>query len=208
MTGRARLGRTLRTSLMGLERHRRAVENAVIAGQLTESTARIIYEGLFLHAVTSFESFIENLFVGLLVTGGGVAPWRTDITPRIVVRSHAIARELTWGFGHQRYATWLPYDGTVKRAKVLFRGGRPFSSLDEADERWIRRSVTIRNAIAHKSRESLRKFDCNVIGVRSIRPSERKPGAFLRGVYRTQPTETRYEVYVAELQAVATKLMA
>ena len=41
-----------------------------------------MYEALFLSAHVSAEGFLEELFLGLLVSGHGIKSGRTDIIPR------------------------------------------------------------------------------------------------------------------------------
>jgi hypothetical protein len=102
-----------------LERTRGNIDSLVSGGLLTHNAADRIYEALFLSAHVAIEGFLEELFLGLLVKGHGVQSSRSDIRPRLEVRSHRIARELITGAG-RRYVDWLPYERTVELAKLFF----------------------------------------------------------------------------------------
>jgi hypothetical protein len=167
-----------------------------------------MYEGLFVSVFTAFESFVEELFVGLLVAGGrketGV------VVPRVTVRSYSVARQLVFGLG-RRYADWLPYDQTEQRAVLFFRGGRPFANLrkDAADPSVgsvrdvLDRGVVIRNAIAHKSEHSLARFERDVLRGTPLGPRERTAAGFLRGVLAATPPETRFQSYASAVLRAA-----
>ncbi len=92
-----------------LERTRANIDTLVTADFLTSDAADRMYEALFLSAHVAIEGFIEELFLGLLVMGRGFQSSRSDIKPRVEVRSHKIARELITGAG-RRYVDWLPYE--------------------------------------------------------------------------------------------------
>jgi hypothetical protein len=182
-----------------LDRTRRSVESLVVRGELSRRAAERVYEATFLNACTLFEAFLEDSFVAKLVTGT-----RTRARPRAAVASHRVARELV--YGSRPYVDWLPYEKTESRARVFFRGGRPFSGLNADDIRLLRTCVAIRNAIAHRSRESRRRFLGTVRGL-LLPPRERTPAAFLRSQLRAAPPQTRYEDLLASLAAVARKLV-
>jgi hypothetical protein len=163
------------------------------------------YEGLFLNAHVAFEGFIEDLFIGLLVTGQGLQSSRIDILPRVTVRTHKIAREMMLGSGKQ-YIDWFPYKRTIELAEIYFRGGRPFSELNQTQKDYLSRCHIIRNAIAHKSRYSLKQFEDKVIGNAHLLPRERSPAGYLSGIFRTSPVQTRYENFAAQLLLIARHL--
>ena|SRR6185503_20310604 len=185
-----------------LDRMRRRLERLVAERHLSERLVETMYEGLFLNACTAFEGFIENLFIGLLVnkTTGKSSPRRT--VPRLTIRSHLVAHELICG-PRRPYVDWLPYDNTMNLAGLFFRGGRPFNRLSEAERDLLRRSVIVRNAIAHKSRFSLLKFETDVIGALPVTARERRPSGYLRGAMVTAPIQTRYENLVSGILLIA-----
>jgi hypothetical protein len=188
-----------------LERTRANIDTLVAGGLLTDDAADRMYEALFLSAHVAIEGFIEELFLGLLVSNRGVRSSRGDIKPRIEVRSHRIARELITGAG-RKYVDWLPYDRTVDLAKLFFRGGRPFDDLTQTQKQLLSRGHIIRNAIAHRSRYSLGQFERHVIFSTPLPPKERQPAGYLRGLFRASPAQTRFSNLLAQLLLVARDL--
>ena len=108
--------------LFALEGTRRKVESLVGPRALSRTDAEQMYEALFMNVVTALEVMLEDLFVGLLVEGKGVASGQAGVGARAVVKSHKVARELTIVPG-RKYADWLPFDRTEDRAKLFFRAG-------------------------------------------------------------------------------------
>jgi hypothetical protein len=168
---------------------------------LADRVAEQLYESLFLNAVTSFETFVEELFLALLLLGRRSGP----AVPRISVQSYKVARQLVIGPG-RKYADWLPYDETIKRANVFFRGGRPFAGVAKADRDLLGNAYLIRNVIAHRSRHSELKFRLNVLGTAPLPARERSPAGFLRGQLSAAPPVTRFENYVANMLRISTQL--
>lgn len=167
---------------------------------MSHGAADRMYEALFLSAVTSFESFLEDLFLGLLVSGAGLQS--TGVRPRMTIQSPVVAREVVIGPG-RNYADWLPYDRTRERAEVFFRGGRPFTGLTNPHLQVLERTGAIRNAIAHKSQHSVEQFNRKVLANTPIPPRERSPAGFLRGLMVGTPPLTRFENYMADLTTAA-----
>jgi hypothetical protein len=192
-----------------LEATRQNIEYLLGQGHIPLRAAEQMYEGLFLSVFTAFEGFLEELFIGLLVTDAGLYCRAADVVPRLTIRSHVVARELVIGVGRP-YVDWLPYENTEKRADLFFRGGRPFTALREkemATERSVlQRGSVLRNAIAHKSRHSLERFEREVIRDAPLTSKEGTPAGFLRGMMAAAPAETRYEAYAAGMLTVARKI--
>ena len=208
-----RPSRTLAESLArryrSLELTRQRIEKLVGDGEISLRAAEHMYEGLFLSTFTAFETFVEELFVGLLVSNAGLYSETADVVPRFTIRSHIVARDLVIGAGRQ-YVDWLPSERTEERANVFFRGGRPFTLLRDPTMANVLavlgRGTIVRNAIAHKSRYSLHRFELNVIRGTALPPRERTPAGFLRGVGAGAPVETRYETYATGILTVARSL--
>ena len=200
------LAQNLSDKYKSLETTRAKIESLVARNMLNQRDADRAYEGLFLSVNIAFENFIEDLFFGLLVTGFGVESSRSDVTPRIIVKTYKIAREVVYG-ERRKYIDWFPYQNTIKLANVFFRGGRPFSDLLETQfqtqYQTLLKSHIIRNALAHQSIHSLDKFESQVIGGQNIPNRERRPASYLRGFFRINPIQTRYENYVAQLAGIA-----
>ena len=162
-----------------------------------------IYSGLYLDAITSFERLIEDLFLGILV--GNLNSRLPRVSPRINYSSHKMARIAV--FGGKNYANWLPYSYTLNRARAFYRQrGLPFNALNNSDINIIDMVYYIRNAIAHKSHYSIKKFKEEVIGNINLNPREKKPAGFLRTMYRAFPPMTRYEYYIGEIKFMARKI--
>jgi len=62
-----------------LERTRANIDTLVAGGLLTDDAADRMYEALFLSAHVAIEGFIEELFLGLLVSNRGVRSSRVDM---------------------------------------------------------------------------------------------------------------------------------
>lgn len=164
------------------------MERLLLHGHVTRHDASLFYEGIFLRTVTTFEGLLEDLFVGLLT--GSVIPGR-NVRPRVTFKSHSVARKVV--LGGRPYVDWLPYDHTEKRAEAFFRSGLPFCNLDKNDKKELGRIILIRNAVAHQSRAAIRRFESEVIGATPLLHTERTPAGYLRSIFRTAPTQTRYE---------------
>jgi len=183
------------------ERARAKLERLLLSGHVTRHDVNLFYEGIFLRTVTSFEALMEELFVGLLT--GGITPAR-NVRPRVTFRSAAVARDVM--LGGKAYVDWLPYHHTDKRASAFFRGGQPFSNLENVEWRSLERMLTIRHAVAHQSRAARRKFEDEVIGAAPLLPGERTPAGFLRSVFRAMPPQTQYEDIAGTCALLARKL--
>jgi hypothetical protein len=100
----------------------------------------------------------------------------------------------------------MPFDLTIDRAKLFFRGGRPFADIPKPQQQLINRAQVIRHAIAHRSRYSQQRFVREVIAGAPLLPREQNPAGYLRGHASAAPPVTRYETYASSLQVVARKL--
>jgi hypothetical protein len=182
-----------------LEITRKRVELLCKQNRLNLRDAERMYEGLFLSAHVAFEGFLEDLFIGLLIDGDGYKSSRSDVGPRVIVKSFRVARDLLQGRSGKGYIDWFPYKRTIELAEIYFRGGRPFSDLDDAQKEILSKCHIIRNVIAHKSRYSLDKFNVTVLASTPLPPLERSPAGYLRGIFRVWPIQTRYENLIAQL---------
>jgi hypothetical protein len=161
-----------------------------------------VYEALFLRAVTGFEVFLEELFVGILERKIRYPIERVSLRMKAKSRD-ALMEILLQG---DMYLDWLPFDRTVDRAKLYLEEGKPFSELEDADKGTIKRVMITRNAIAHSSKHAMDKFHKVVIGGQALLRGERKPAGFLRAQVRAAPVQNRFEVFVAEMNRIASQL--
>jgi hypothetical protein len=185
-----------------VEPTRSKMEKSFDNGFVVKRDVEVLYTGLYLEAVCSFELFLEDLFIGLL-TGKLYHPSR-DVSPRVNFRSHLVARDII--LGGKKYVDWLPWSLIETRAKAYFRDGRPFTSISANDKQLVDQVCRIRNALAHKSDYSLRKLEEGVSGSIPLLVSEKTPAGFLRSKFRIAPVQTRYENYIGELVILAVHL--
>ncbi len=162
-----------------------------------------VYEGIFLKAVTSFESYIENLFLGILYNQYKL-PGKKKHT-RVTFSSRQVTRDIV--FGGQNYTDWMPFDKLKKKADIFYNEGKPFTVLNQQDKNSLAQIMSIRNAIAHKSPYSDKIFQKTVISSSIGLPEKNKtPAGFLRYVFRSQPDQTKFENYMIELVGITSKM--
>ena len=193
------------TRLRSVNATRQRVDALVQSGLMSSRVAEQMYESLFLSAFTAFEVYIEEVFLLLLVGPSTMAGPHSAAVPRISVKSFGVARDLVVGPG-RKYVDWLPYERTIERAELFFRGGRPFTEVPHVERELVNRAQVIRNAIAHRSRYSEERFEKQVIAGTALAPRERRPAGFLRGLHSASPLVTRYESYAIGLLGLAKRL--
>ena len=189
----------LRKSLARLDYTRDRMEKLYHADRIALRDLHSVYEALFIRAVTSFETFLQDQFVAIMRGKAKYKPARRVLTRMTAVSSAALRDILLQG---RAYATWLPFDNTQKRALVYLRDGKPFSDVPEVDRLTMRKITVIRNAIAHQSTYAIAEFEKVIAGI-PLRPQERKPAGFLRSTMRAAPPQNRFEFYVSELGRIA-----
>ncbi len=188
--------------LDALEVTRSKLEALLVDGRIDVDDIEHVYCGLYLEAFTSFEALLEDLFFGLLF--GDLISSKTDVKLRVSINPPEIARDIL--LVSKSYLEWMPYGvHTIPRANIFFQDGHPFTRLDDGDKSNLSHFHSIRNVISHKSVHARKKFEKEVIGSLTLTPGERKPGGFLRGVFR-RPPQTQYQVAIEELKAMAMKL--
>lgn len=178
------------------------MENLYRAREIALRDIHSVYEALFLRAVTSFEVFLEELFISILEERIKYRGKRVSLRMKATSKK-ALLEILLQG---DKYLTWLPFNNTTDRAKLYLEGGRPFSELSEGDRSIIKTITVIRNAIAHNSPHAAREFERTVIGSQALLRGEKKPAGFLRSQVRSGPSKNRFEVYMEELSNIANGL--
>lgn len=183
-------------SLQRLNFTRHRMEKLFSEGAISRNDLHSVYEALFLRAVTSFEAFLEDLFVAILV---GRAQYTRD--RRVKVLMSASSRETLRQILLQgdAYMNWLPFGHTENRAKLYLKEGRPFSELTAGDKSILKTITVIRNAIAHKSPYAISEFERTVINSLPLLPNERSPAGYLRSRITSGQAQSRFEVYMGEL---------
>ena len=197
------LAKRLTIKYKALELTRKRVDMLHTNKQIALRDKKQFYEGLYLKTHVLFETFLEDLFYGLLVENSAITT-PNSVTPRVAIKSHNIARDLVQA--GKDYMDWIPYERTMDAAKLYFRNGDPFCSLRHSEKTDIYKSHVMRNVIAHESKHSLKKFEQHLIGTTALPVSEKKPAGYLMGIYATSPPQTRYELYAAKLRNIAIKL--
>lgn len=158
-----------------------------------------VYSAIFLDAIVNFEAFLEELFFGILLNR--IRTSYPNVKAKIVVSNKNIANDLV--LRDKNYYPWLPYKDMKKIAKLLLVDGRPFTFLTSYHEDQIDKCLAIRNAIAHMSEDSKKKFKIKIqqsIGFNLVRPNPKK---FLRLQYSFSPPLNYYQKYIGELLGIA-----
>src|ERR1700735_1522715 len=112
-----------RRSLKNLNYTRKRMEELFLSGNITKRDLNSVYEALFLRAVTRFESFLEELFLGILEKRVKYKKTR-KISLKMAPKSHQALIDIV--FQQNRYLDWLPLDKTIDRADFYLLGSRPF----------------------------------------------------------------------------------
>ncbi len=185
-----------------LEYTRNKMERLLTDGVIVTRDINQVYIGLYLEAITSLETLIEALFLGLL--SGRFTVESQAVEPLVSFKNRTAVRPIL--FRDRNYLDWLPYGSTEERAQQFFRDGVPFSCLGDRERQLIRTAIYLRNAIAHKSRHSLEMFEERVLGNQNLMPHERRPAGYLRSVFRTSPNQNRYENFIQGMAYIATTL--
>ena len=196
------LSREFSGHLRYLEFTRTKMEKLLANGDIVTRDINQVYVGLYLEVTTSFESLIENLFIGLL--SGRLLVESKSIVPLVSFKNMVTVRAIV--YGGRNYADWLPYRHTEDRAGQFFWNGAPFSCLNAREKELIANGLYIRNAIAHKSKHASNIFESHVLGNQVLMSRERTPEGYLRSIFRTAPVQNRYENFMHEMASIATKL--
>ena len=199
--GTVTLSDDFKTRLHSLEFTRKKLDTLFSGGLVTRRDIEQVYQGLFLESVAAFESFIEELFLGLLT--GQVNPHSSRTILKVEFTSRTIAMPIVFA---GKFYDWLPYKRTTERAEHFFKNGHPFSILDPDDIDKTEKFRFIRNAIAHKSDYAKKLFEEQVVGLTALSPRERKVGGYLVGNFRSSPRQTRYENLVIDIASVFEKI--
>lgn len=169
------------------------------AGQIRVADSYLVYESAFINAVASFEGLLQEIFVEFAC---GDPPRKRKRGSKITIASRDTFRDIL--FDGKRYREFLPYkDRTLVLAKRFLRDGRPFTDITDTDRELLAHAMRIRNAIAHQSDFAMKEFRKKVPGVESMPPRNRFPGPLLSTVFRTNPKQTYFELYVITLKKVS-----
>lgn len=133
-------------------------------------------QGLYLVAVRSFESYLEEQIIALATKK---QIWKSRILGDKRERFELRLQEHRPKFVHElilngrKYADYLPFEQTQSIANKLFVGGRPFALVSNSEKSLINRCVKVRHCIAHDSSHSRKQFLSAYSAVK--RPRRRSP---------------------------------
>lgn len=175
-----------------LNRYLGRVEKLHVEGRLSERDVRRAYAGAFLAFYAYLERSIERLFLGTLM--GRYEHSNRAIKPLVSIKSERVARLAVQG--GRDYADWLPWDHTVRRSAAFLSAGRPFSELPRVHQKSFERVAILRNAIAHESKSSHRRFQRELVAGASLPASQMTPAGYLRGQHAAG--QTRFSHHLAD----------
>ena len=162
----------------------------------------MLVEFAFLRSYLAWERFLEETFILFLI---GKRPQRRRRVLKCYVapknRNHALEMILPEG---RRYVDWDSPDLVCTRAKRFFAGGEPFESALAPRLNLLNELQIIRNAIAHRSIKSERKFHQLVRDKLGYLPAGISVGSFLETlVPRTHPPLANIDHYLDRINVVA-----
>ena len=186
--------------LAGTERTRLRIESLHHEGRIARRDAERVYEGLYMRAITTLETFLEELFHQVAL-GQSNHPTKR-VRPRADFRSRMALNRLV--LGHNDYVDWLPYTKVEERARVFLRGGRPFTEISDGQRSQISDWHRLRNAIAHPGEPARTAFRTKVIGERVLLSHEKTPAGFLRS--SLQPGLNRFAGTLRQMRQLGSDL--
>ena len=143
-----------------------------------------IFEGLFLDAFKNYELTIEKLFIAAMLTRETIARKRfySYVRPRNV--NHAKDILLL----EKDYIDWANPESVITRAEALFQNHCIITDCIKTNMQFLGDSRKVRNAIAHSSEESIKKFNKVLNKYLGTKPVIRRtPGWFLNQLYTSNP---------------------
>ena len=194
--------RTFRAKLVHLERIRVKYEILFAANSLDINDIHQGYCGLYLDLFTEFESFLENLFVGLLT--GDYYSSDPDINRKVKLSPNSMVTDVL--YSGRSYLDWIPYPRhTIERADRFFDNGLPFTKLDQLQKDRINNLHIIRNAIAHKSPKAQSNF-LSLISHLTLLPQERTPAGYLRSIPNPSTGDMQFQIAAQDFNRMCSTL--
>jgi hypothetical protein len=170
----------------------------------TEQQRASVVEVAFLHAYTSWESFIEDAFLSYLLgqpsRQGIVFP--THVSP--IDSGHALKLVVGAGF----HVSWTDPSKVVDLTRVYFQGADPFKLPLNSAANDLRDMYTIRNAIAHSGRLTQGPLESlsHRLLVRSVPGIT--PAKLLLSSRRARPAFPTYFAYFIDQMTIAADSIA
>lgn len=148
-----------------------------------------IVSGTFVSFYAFYERQLEALFMGLLT--GELQHGTAAVKPLANFTSTQAADEIVRD--GRNYVDWLPFERhTMKRSELYFENGEPFNRLTIAQRRILEELGLLRNALAHQSAHSLRRFRSELVDGKGLPGSQSSPAGYLRGDYSLGVTRLNY----------------
>lgn len=180
------------------------IEEQYAKSRIRISDVELIYSSSFLSVNSQWESLLEQILFEAVC--GQDNP--KSGTRRFAKFSRRSVLENILLFPERGFLSISNIKRAEELTSLFITGGRPISAVSEPNRAFLQQAVQIRNAIAHDSNFSKRKFRDGVPGVTSLPPAKRTPGAFLRHEFRTAPSQRRYELYFMAYQTSAREIAA
>ncbi len=156
----------------------------------------VFYEGMFLKVVTTFEAFVEELFVGLLYNKYSL-PTRKKVQKVIFNNKKTVINYLLF---NNRFLNLLPYHKLSDNHRVFYNEDNPFNTLTVHQKEILTDIFIIRNAMAHNSLTANKKFKNFIARKHPLLTSIDNPSIFLQSL--NNPNQTMFDVYVIELNSI------
>jgi hypothetical protein len=179
------------------------LEGLHVSHRVSVTDVELVYLSAFLSASARWESFMED---SVFEASCGRRNKKAVGYRYATFRTESAVRDLLL-YPKKNYIDIGSLKDGIALSSILVKQGLPLSRISEPNQTHIQEAVWIRNAIAHQSNYSLRVFRDKVPGVTSLLPLHRRPGPFLRAVFRTSPMQRRYEIYFTAFKSAAKDVM-
>ena len=128
---------------------------------LHPAQARRVVGLSFVIMVSAWEEFVQSAFIRYMAGGisdTGYAP-TLQIGPckNMVHAGQVLTQNSKFDFDSS-YITWSSWKNVVDRAKIFFKDGKPFASIDNARKERLKDAFIIRNRVAHLSGKCRAEF--------------------------------------------------
>lgn len=182
------------------EKFRIKTEDLTSQNLLSDQQLNYVYEVVFLSIFVGFENFIEEQFVAIMA--GRIEPKGCKFSRRVNFNSSQTARKTL--YQNRSHIDLLPYEQLKKVSKIYFRGGRPFTTLQDPQKQYLKLMHSMRNQIAHRSRGSQKLFEsqCQLYLRRTVK--FKSPSQYLRSSFSTR--ENRFSNDLGTLMSIAQTL--
>ena len=159
-----------------------------------------LFEGLYMHAFTTFERLVETAFLQYCTGGVSIhgVPAKTLLNVKDLDKARALIK------GDSRYLDWSNPEAVRRTAGYFIDGGEPFQSAFSVHSSALADAQKLRNAIAHSSIEAQLGF--KAVQVRQFSTERTFPmsvGHLLRTRRKKKPQMHWGAYYVGVLQSAA-----